>query len=75
MTVRGFVNCVGVWVKLNCLSRNHELVSIGYLLGKLIELSTGLTKYSVDNVIHLLNKWRLAVYKGNQGVEHDATER
>ena len=75
MKVRGFVNCVGVWVKRNCLSRNHELVSIGYLLGKLIELSTGLTKYSVDNVIHLLNNWRLAVYKGNQGVEHVPFER
>ena len=73
--MRGFVNCVGVCVKLNRLSRNHELVSTGYLLGKLIELSTGLKKYPVDKVIHLLNNWRLAVYKGNQGVEHDATER
>ena len=69
MTVPGFVNFV------NCVSRNHELVSIGYLLGKQIELSTGLKKYPVDKVIHLLNNWRLAVYKGNQGVEHDATER
>ena len=73
--MRGFVNYVGVCVKHNRLLRNHELVSIGYLLRKLIELSAGLKKYPVDNVIHLLNNWGLAVYKGNRGVEHDATER